>query len=168
MAQITDAFMTRACVEIQTAFPELQLSVLVNWDAEASLTVAVLRSKSPALVLQEIWGHLCCHYAIRSLMTDAATHVRPRPRPSQLRRRTADHPPIPRPPGRFPPDGHAADRLWQGFLTRLLRRLNPARRLRAAPRVVKRKMPKWHGKRALHADWPQPKHQSGYTVLHPN
>jgi hypothetical protein len=34
----------------------------------------VLRSKSPELVLQEIWGHLCCHYAIRSLMADAATH----------------------------------------------------------------------------------------------
>jgi hypothetical protein len=32
----------------------------------------VLRSKSPELVLQEIWGHLCCHYAIRSLMLDAA------------------------------------------------------------------------------------------------
>lgn len=29
---------------------------------------AVLRSKSPDLVLQEIWGHLCCHYAIRTLM----------------------------------------------------------------------------------------------------
>ncbi len=34
----------------------------------------VLRSKSPDLVLQEIWGHLCCHYAIRALMTQAATH----------------------------------------------------------------------------------------------
>ena len=34
----------------------------------------VLRSKSPDLVLQEIWGHLCCHYAIRSLMTEAAIH----------------------------------------------------------------------------------------------
>jgi hypothetical protein len=32
----------------------------------------VLRSKSPELVLQEIWGHLCCHYAIRTLMLDAA------------------------------------------------------------------------------------------------
>ena len=36
----------------------------------------VLRSKSPELVLQEIWGHLCCHYAIRSLMHEAATHSR--------------------------------------------------------------------------------------------
>ncbi len=35
----------------------------------------VLRSKSPDLVLQEIWGHLCCHYAIRSLMADAAVHA---------------------------------------------------------------------------------------------
>ncbi|MGH3308119.1 MAG: IS4 family transposase, partial [Nocardioides sp.] len=35
----------------------------------------VLRSKSPDLVLQEIWGHLCCHYAIRSLMADAAVHT---------------------------------------------------------------------------------------------
>jgi Insertion element 4 transposase N-terminal/Transposase DDE domain len=34
----------------------------------------VLRSKSPDLVHQEIWGHLCCHYAIRTLMADAAEH----------------------------------------------------------------------------------------------
>ncbi|PIE27194.1 MAG: IS4 family transposase [Micrococcales bacterium] len=33
----------------------------------------VMRSKSPELALQEIWGHLCCHYAIRVLMTQAAT-----------------------------------------------------------------------------------------------
>src|SRR4051794_10681057 len=35
----------------------------------------VLRSKSPDLVRQEIWGHLCCHYAIRTLMADAAVHA---------------------------------------------------------------------------------------------
>jgi len=35
----------------------------------------VLRSKSPELVLQEIWGHLCCHYAIRTLMLEAADHA---------------------------------------------------------------------------------------------
>ncbi len=27
------------------------------------------------LVLQEIWGHLCCHYAIRSLMAQTAEHA---------------------------------------------------------------------------------------------
>ena len=36
---------------------------------------AMLRSKSPQLVQQEMWGHLCCHYAIRTLMLDAATHA---------------------------------------------------------------------------------------------
>lgn len=35
----------------------------------------VLRSKSPELALQEIWGHLCCHYAIRTLMWEAADHA---------------------------------------------------------------------------------------------
>ena len=35
----------------------------------------VLRSKSPALVEQEIWGHLCCHYAIRTLMLAAAHDI---------------------------------------------------------------------------------------------
>lgn len=35
----------------------------------------VLRSKSPDLVLQEIWGHLCCHYAIRTLMAHTAIHA---------------------------------------------------------------------------------------------
>jgi hypothetical protein len=35
----------------------------------------VLRSKTPDLVTQEIWGHLCCHYAIRNLMADAAQHA---------------------------------------------------------------------------------------------
>jgi IS4 transposase len=35
----------------------------------------VLRSKSPGLVLQEIWGHLCCHYAIRWLMAQAAAEA---------------------------------------------------------------------------------------------
>ncbi len=34
----------------------------------------VLRSKSPELVQREIWGHLCCHYAIRTLIADVAAH----------------------------------------------------------------------------------------------
>ena len=36
---------------------------------------AVLRSPSPDLVLQEIWGYLCCHYAIRTLMWAAADDI---------------------------------------------------------------------------------------------
>lgn len=50
--------------EIEGAFAELKTH------QRGSKTV--LRSKSPALVEQEIWGHLCCHYAIRTLMFEAA------------------------------------------------------------------------------------------------
>ena len=63
----------------------------------------VLRSKSPDLVLQEIWGHLCCHFAIRSLMTEAAAHSGHDPdRVSfvaalRITRQTLAH------PGAFPP-----------------------------------------------------------------
>ncbi|MCY7287768.1 MAG: IS4 family transposase, partial [Cryobacterium sp.] len=53
--------------EIETAFDELK--------THQRGPRAVLRSKSPDLVTQEIWGHLCCHYAIRSLMFDAAQHA---------------------------------------------------------------------------------------------
>jgi hypothetical protein len=32
--------------------------------------------------------------------------------------------------------------------------------------VIKRKMPKWHVKRAHHADWPQPQRPASYTATH--
>jgi hypothetical protein len=50
--------------EIETAFSELK--------THQRGSKVVLRSKSPALVAQEIWGHLCCHFAIRTLMFEAA------------------------------------------------------------------------------------------------
>lgn len=49
--------------EIETAFDELK--------THQRGPRRVLRSAKPGLVEQEIWGHLCCHYAIRSLMYDA-------------------------------------------------------------------------------------------------
>jgi hypothetical protein len=62
---------------------ELAQAYVQRWEIELALDElkthqrgprTVLRSKSPQLVLQEIWGHLCCHYAIRSLMAEAANH----------------------------------------------------------------------------------------------
>ena len=64
-AQLAAAYAQRW--EIETAFDELK--------THQRGPRAVLRSKSPKLVTQEIWGHLCCHYAIRSLMLDAADHA---------------------------------------------------------------------------------------------
>jgi hypothetical protein len=50
--------------EIESAFDELK--------THQRRARTVLRSKSPDLVHQEIWGHLCCHFAIRTLMWEAA------------------------------------------------------------------------------------------------
>ena len=54
--------------EIESAFDELK--------THQRGARTVLRSKSPGLVLQEIWGHLCCHFAIRTLMWEAADHAK--------------------------------------------------------------------------------------------
>jgi hypothetical protein len=60
---------------------ELATAYMQRWEIECTFDElkthqrgprTVLRSKSPSLVLQEIWGHLCCHYAIRTLMFEAA------------------------------------------------------------------------------------------------
>jgi hypothetical protein len=52
-------------------------------------------------------------------------------------------------------------------LRRILDRLNPIRRQRSAPRVIKRKMSKWHVKRAAHAQWPQPGPTLNYAIQPP-
>jgi len=68
---------------IEAPAAELALAYAQRWEIESVFDELkthqrgpriVLRSKSPDLVLQEIWGHLCCHYAIRSVMVDAAHH----------------------------------------------------------------------------------------------
>jgi Insertion element 4 transposase N-terminal/Transposase DDE domain len=65
----------------QAPASELAAAYAQRWEIETSFDElkthqrgprTVLRSKSPKLVTQEIWGHLCCHYAIRTLMLDAA------------------------------------------------------------------------------------------------
>jgi len=47
----------------------------------------------------------------------------------------------------------------------LCRRLNPVRRHRSNPRVIKRKYVRWHVKRARHRDWPQPTGRATATIL---
>ena len=63
---------------------ELAVAYAQRWEIEGTFDElkthqrgarTVLRSKSPDLVLQEIWGHMCCHYAIRTLMWEAADHA---------------------------------------------------------------------------------------------
>jgi hypothetical protein len=66
---------------VEAPAEELAFAYAQRWEIELAFgelkthqrgSKTVLRSKSPALVEQEIWGHLCCHYAIRTLMFEAA------------------------------------------------------------------------------------------------
>jgi hypothetical protein len=70
---------------VEAPAEELALAYAQRWEIEGTFDElkthqrgarTVLRSKSPGLVLQEVWGHLCCHYAIRTLMFEAAHHAR--------------------------------------------------------------------------------------------
>ena len=122
----------------------------------------VLRSKTPEGVRQEAWGHLCTHYALRALVTKAAAD------------RDLD-------PDRvsFTRTAHAARRsvraglgtatqalalaLTEAF-AEICRELLPERRLRAAPRVVKRKMSSYNVKRPEHKAWPRPERRPADAV----
>ena len=114
----------------------------------------VLRSKTPDGVRQEIYGHLCTHYAIRALMSTAADDVELDPdRISFTRTLRA---------------ARRSTRAGLGTATRnltaaltdtideIVHELLPARRLRSAARVVKRKMSSYGVKRAEHRHWPHP------------
>jgi len=76
---------------------------------------------------QEIWGHLCCHYAIRTLMADAAQHTGHDPdRVSFIAAlRIARQSVAPR--GAFPPEDHSATQhVWLTALRRLASPTQPS------------------------------------------
>jgi hypothetical protein len=67
----------------QVLAPELAACYQQRWEFEIALDEIethqighsrILRSKSPEMVRQEIWGILLAHYAIRALMVEAAHH----------------------------------------------------------------------------------------------
>ena len=142
--------------EIESAFDELK--------THQRGARTVLRSKSPDLVLQEIWGHLCCHYAIRTLMWEAADHAQRRPRPGQLRRRAPHRPPLHLRGARFFPlkplttAGATPSCCSAGASTQ------PGDAART-PGSSNASMPRWHVKRARHHDWPQPTGPPTATIL---
>jgi len=146
---------------------ELAATYAQRWEFESSLDElkthqrgprVVLRSKMPDGVRQELYGYLCVHYAVRWLMHSVALKADADPdRLSFIRslrvarRTTASHP-------GFPPqalaDSHAK------ATGEILFEVLPPRRLRANPRVVKRKMSNFGVKRAPHRDWLQPTKQN--------
>ncbi len=123
-------------------------------DTHQRLAGRPLRSRKPVGVIQELYGLLLAHYAVRFLMHEAALAKGVDPdRISFVRALRVLQDAI--------PDFQiAAPELWPGLYRRLLRdiaaELLPARRHRSNPRVVKRKMSKFKLKRPEHRRWPRP------------
>ncbi len=122
----------------------------------------VLRSKTPDGVRQEIYGHLCTHYAIRALMSAAADDADIDPdRISFTRSLRAARRSVRAGIGTTITALAAA---LDHAIAEIVHELLPARRLRSAARVVKRKMSNYGVKRAEHRDWPRPTLASSEAV----
>jgi hypothetical protein len=122
----------------------------------------VLRSKTPAGVLQEAWGYLLTHYAIRALMARAAGDNGTDPdRISFTRSLRAARRSVRAGLGTA---ARALTAALPAAIVEIGRELLPARRLRAAARVVKRKMSNYGVKRPEHRDWPQPTIATGHAI----
>jgi hypothetical protein len=113
----------------------------------------VLRSQTPAGVVQEIYGLLLAHFVVRTLMVEAARpqHLPPRQLSFTgtlkiLRCR------LPECPRRAP--GRA--RWYRALLAEIAEETLEERRDRINPRVIKCKMSKWPKKKPEHRRNPQP------------
>lgn len=134
-----------------------------RWEFEVSLdeiethqrlTNAPLRGLTPGRVTQELYGLVLAHYVVRTLMYRAA--VQAGVAPTQLsfvhsveliRQAVVEFQLI-------PPEQHSA--LCARLYRDLARAHLPNRRLRTAPRVVKRRLSKFLRKRLCHRRVPQP------------
>jgi hypothetical protein len=128
--------------------------VIDEVDTHQRLAGRPLRSLKPVGVIQELYGLLIAHYAIRFLMHQAAFQTGIDPdRISFVHALHVIHDAIPEFQMTTPEQ-------WPQLYSRLLRDINdrllPERRLRSNPRVVKRKMSNFRLKRATHRSWPQP------------
>ncbi len=113
----------------------------------------VLRSETPAGVVQEIAGLLLAHYVIRVLMAEAARGPGLAPRRLSftatlkvLRCRLPE----------CPKSRRGLRRWYADLLAEVAEEVLPERRDRINPRVIKRKMSNWKKKRPEHRRSPQP------------
>lgn len=145
--------------------PAEELVVLYHqrWEEEISIDELkthqrerpVLRSQTPAGVVQEIYGLLLGHFVVRRLMFEAASQKGLDPDRLSftgtlkiLRCRLAEAPTQPR----------RLSAWWHDLLNEITDKneLLPPRRNRINPRVIKKKMSNWAKKRPDHRLYPQP------------
>lgn len=125
-------------------------------DSHQRLAGRPLRSLKPVGVIQELYGLLIAHFAVRFLMHEAALQEAVDPdRLSFVHALRVIHDAIPEfqmtTPSQLP-------QLYARLLRDIADGRLPERRLRSNPRVVKRKMSKFLLKRLEHYHWPQPTH----------
>ena len=123
-------------------------------DTHQRLVGRPLRSLKPVGVIQELFGLLVAHYAIRFLMHEAALQAGVDPdRVSFVHALNVIHGAIPE----FQmTTREQLPQLYSRLLRDIVDKLLPERSLRSNPRVVKRKMSNFRLKRAEHRSWPQP------------
>jgi hypothetical protein len=132
---------------------EIEL-VIDEMDTHQRLAGRPLRSLKPVGVIQELYGLLIAHYAIRVLMHEAAVQAGVDPdRLSFVHALRVIRDAIPEFQMTIP-DEHP--RLFSRLLADIAAGRLPERRLRSNPRVVKRKMSNFHLKRLEQRLWPQP------------
>jgi len=133
----------------------------VRWEEELAIDEikthqmerTVLRSQTPAGVVQELYALLLDHFVIRVLMFEAAKEAGVSPLRISfvgalkiLRCRIPD----------CPRRRAARSRWWRNLVREVAEEVLPPRRDRINPRVIKRKMSKWKKKRRQHRPYPQP------------
>jgi Transposase DDE domain len=129
----------------QALAPDLAAAYHQRWEFEIALDEIethqighsrVLRSKSPEMVRQEIWGILLAHYAIRTLMTEAAHDATSTPTGYRSSDPCALFAAKPTAPRTFPP--HQNNDTLRRVIDEILRHPLQPRRHRTYPRVIKR------------------------------
>jgi hypothetical protein len=146
-------------------YPALELACAYHERWEEELTIDEmdthqrlvnhpLRSKKPVGVIQELYGLLIAHYAVRYVMHDAALGAGLDPDRlsftnalSLICDAVAEFQMV---------TVEQQQELYQRLLCDIARYRLPERKPRTNPRVVKRKMSKFRLKRPEHRQWPQP------------
>lgn len=122
----------------------------------------VLRSETPAGVVQEIEGLLLAHYVVRVLMSEAARRNNLPPRrlsfTGTLKILRCRLPECPR-------SRQGLRRWYEDLLAEVAEEVLPERRNRINPRVIKRKMSNWRKKRPEHRRCPQPTKKFRQSVV---
>lgn len=149
----------------EATYPALELVCLYHerWEIELvidelqthqRMSQTVFRSLKPVGVIQEFYAMLIAHFAVRSLMAEAALREGCDPDRlsfahalSVIEDTVAEFQMV---------DDQQRERLYERVLKDLAAWRLPERRQRSNPRRVKRKMTKFHIKRAQHYHWPQP------------